>query len=386
MGCQLSKETEENVSPLMKEGALNMSFQLAGNSGDISNSSSPPKNKLQGQIGRRNILEGVQMGTKHIKPLKEHESSHLGAEATKGQDEIKSIAEAGNASIGSLYGLADEPFLSEHQNLKTACFQRRRNSILVVCFVQKFDPKKFYLIKTVLDGRTWMVKSNQHTRWNLNQIDLEGVQCCPINDSLLVYLPAERVYESGSEAQTQRISSQYRLVNQNLTVKDSLKTIFDYKEGKIDDLNVRQIITVEQNIGEEVLLHSWFINHEMKFTVLNGRKIQNSTLERSFMNTKGVCILTSHSQKDKTTPKKEPKAQSVYLNLKLHTFNLDLEVGMVVDLGIMDINEIKLIDYVSSKTAYFFKDRRRSMPWFSLTQGHSPQKSLAINLFDEKDN
>ena len=287
-----------------------------------------------------------------------------------------SISKALRVNIGSMTRRVDAPPGATNSLWRTCCFKNVVGSISVISVCWKTERDQIELTKLELDGDSLKMRSVWSRRYS--SLDFHKIECRALQDSLLVCFP--RTY--GFYQNRKRI--EFELLDKSLQVVDYLKLTYNnfIKREKIQPVDENQWVTAESKECGDVVLTRFWVNKNKKKFEKGMRRVEGcGRLKKACINDKGICLLTSGDRLTAEDLRSQSGKYEVWLNLKLLTFNLELEVTMVVDLGFVDMMKFRRIDYITTKEAHCFKGDFRVIPWFSVEESKSPEKKpIAFKL------
>ena len=298
----------------------------------------------------------------------------------------KSILKVKKINILSLAINGGEDFREFHSNPHTCTysFKSPDGSILVLLRLYFSYWTDYCLAKLELDGESFEIKDFKHKVFA--QRALQIVNIWVISDFLLTYVAEDSKNEEEGDYLTQHRNKEYQLLNYDLEVLDTIK--IPLHKDPIGDSRgfVDSVVTVD-NVAGRFVIKKWGVSaKKKKFKLLKSRVFNNVRLRGLSINKKGICLFRVVPVDKKKFGKEVGVQESVKVSrVKLYSFNLNFEIGMVVDLGIMDESQKISGDYVNKKKVYVFKDSHCYNPWFSLTYTDSLRESPVVERFKYKD-
>ena len=309
---------------------------------------------------------------------------------TKDPQGEESITTAKVINVGSIMSggyVVDNYTSSWFRHFKTGCLRKADGSFQLDTVLSTKRRDVIYLVETELRGER--LKSLGVQSLIFDNVLRDGSQSWVSTDFLLLYLPREKGDGEGLNRHfiNDGRREDLQLLNYNLEVLGALELGSAGSTIHPPVCWERSLVTFERVNEKDALVKAWEISldRKKKFQLKRSRILRDRTVRRAFLGERGICLLTTNikvnSTKDEFNNRDDVEMPALIRDdLKVYTFEMDLEIGMVVDLGSIELSEIGTIEYITNKEVHLFKDD--GSPSFSINWSECLERNPVVSKIE----
>ena len=252
--------------------------------------------------------------------------------------------------------------------IKTSFFQKSDDSLLIFSLYKQNSLNQINLMMLHLDPENLLIQDLANTYLCPNFY--KTTEWWPRNDFLLVYVP---VPMDDREMSALKYAELQLLDCGDLDLLDKFKLNFGLGFAKFkvtmpffsaDDT----LLTFEMIERSTMVVKRWEIKEGVRFEKKEKELIlRDCEPIRSYKSDRGVCFL-SRNGGDEVDDR-----EAGMVDCTLYTFDMDLEAGVVADLGFLSLERISRIEFISKNEVYLFE--RDGSPWISITRSGAGEEN-----------
>ena len=297
---------------------------------------------------------------------------------------IGSIGKAYKTNLASVLKAENEDISLDYSTqMMMICVKTdtAEGSLQVVSQLWENTSHKVHFVMAEIDTETFEVLCAKTLIFE--EIDHEGVESWLIKDkdSILLYLPRWSWYQQEANL----LRGEFKVFNYDLEeTGDRIEFDTSSKMSLSPSFFNDKLITIESEgeSNQNAIIKIWKISLEKKKFGLKGKRcLKGRSVRKSFINSKGVCLLTTTSCGKEASGHQETDPSTLLFRtfeFRLQTFNLDFEVGMDVDLGKMILLQFGRIEYISGHEVHFLTPDES--PWFAIRRSESLGEALVVSF------
>ena len=241
------------------------------------------------------------------------------------------------------------------------CYQEKKGDYILVLYLSPTGHQTPALIRLRLGSKNLEIKSKKILRVEL------GGKGEVVQNQIKQIGNFYRIFSAMSIDSENKINYFYKLVDSNLN-------IFDEFEGELSpDCSISEqknnTIIVKNQKNGDLEISLWKVKKKKrKFKRVKRRVLKGVRSIGTYENPQGICVLVQPKE-ETSRQNQEEAAQSLReenFKVKLFSFDVDLNLGMVVYLGKMTIRSPFRADYVSKNEIHFRTDENDGK-WYSIT-------------------